>query len=278
MTMENSRADLTVELHADQSVEENAARYYEAAKKLKRKRAGLLEAIEETKKKIKSRENTLHYAAVREAAKPVKKIVSRNRQWFEKFKHFTTSQGQVCIAGSDAKQNELLVSKHLEKTDLFFHADVHGAAAVILKEGQSASEQSKKEAAQFAACFSSAWKARYSVADVFYAKPEQVSKYAQGEYVAKGGFMIYGKKQYFRSLPLKLLMVKSGEGEAAFPALYPECFDFESNPVTGSKVALAPGSVSKSDAAKKVVKKLGLENAYNAVDEVLRLLPGDCDL
>ncbi|EJW04606.1 hypothetical protein EDEG_01190 [Edhazardia aedis USNM 41457] len=41
----------------------------------------------------------------------------------------------LVIAGRSAQENDLLVKKHLSNDDLFFHADVAGAATVILKNG-----------------------------------------------------------------------------------------------------------------------------------------------
>ncbi len=264
---------MEVELDAEKTLEQNAAVYAELAKKLKKKREGVLKALEETRKKIRSLENKRKYEKEALQQKPVRVKVSKERQWFEKFHYFHSSEGLLCLAGRDAKQNELLVAKHLEKSDLFFHADVHGASAVVLKEGQSASDQSKKEAAQFAACFSSAWKAEFAVVDVFSAKPEQVSKYSHGEYVAKGGFMIYGKKEYFRGVPLKLYLCQKEGG------LFILSESVSHEKIAGiKKVLVVPGPISKSEAAKKLVKALAAEEIPNALEEIVRLLPGSVRL
>lgn len=264
---------MEIELDPSKTVEENAAAFYEQAKKLKRKREGLLAAIEDTKKKLASHANKLKYAAAERDKKVVRLAPARQRKWFEKFQHFTTSGGRLCLAGREAKQNELLVARHLEPSDLFFHADVHGAAAVVLKDGQAASEQEKREAAQFAACYSSAWKAEFAVCDVFAAKPEQVSKHSHGEFVPKGGFMISGKKEYFRGVPLRMW---AGVHEGAL-AVLPGDFDFSQHPLP-KKAALAPGNTSKSEAAKKLASSLGLEGIAGILDELVRTLPGSVRL
>ncbi len=246
---------------------ENARAYYDASKKAKAKLAGARAAIAETERKIAS-----HLNRKKHEKKPgIRVKAAREKQWFEKFHHFTTSGSNLVVAGRDAKSNDLLVARHLEPQDLFFHADVHGASAVILKQGQSASGQSKREAAQFAACYSSAWKAGQAVATVFCAKPEQVKKYSPGEYVPKGGFMIYGKKDYFRSVPLKLWLEKKENDLFVLP----ECFQFAD--LHGiQKVLVSPGQTAKSEAAKKLAHKLGLEK--DAFDALLQMLPGACSI
>ncbi|MBU1197577.1 DUF814 domain-containing protein [Candidatus Micrarchaeota archaeon] len=255
---------LEIILDASKSLEENAAKYYEQAKKLKKKREGLVKALEVTRKKIRSQENRLKYA---KSEKRVTIKVSRERMWFEKFHHFITSGGKRCLAGRDAKQNELLVAKHMDAQDLFFHADVHGASAVVLKEGQHASEEEKNEAAQFAACFSSAWKAQHAIADVFSANPQQVSKYSHGEFVAKGGFMIYGKKNFHRHVPLKIRLVRDDRRFVVFP-------ESHSVPASTKNVLLVPGSRSKHSASLTIAKKLDAEHIPGVQDEISRLLPG----
>jgi predicted ribosome quality control (RQC) complex YloA/Tae2 family protein len=257
--------EIALDLH--KSALENARAYFEASKKAKSKTAGAKAAIAETEKKIASHLNRKKF----EKKPEIRVKVAREKQWFEKFHHFTTSGGNLVVAGRDAKSNDLLAARHMEKDDLFLHADVHGASAVILKDGQTASEQTKKEAAQFAACYSSSWKAQHSLADVFCAKPEQVKKYSPGEYVAKGGFMIYGKKDYFRNLPLALWLVKKDGAVSVLP----ECFAFlEMHGI--QKILVSPGQTPKSEAAKKLAHKLGLEK--DSVDLLLQLLPGACSI
>ena len=84
-------------------------------------------------------------------------------------------------------------------------ADIIGAPFVIIKtEGREISEQTIKEAAEFAAAFSSAWKEMFSAVDVYWVHPDQVSKTPpSGEFLSKGSFMIYGKKNYLRKISLR---------------------------------------------------------------------------
>lgn len=58
---------------------------------------------------------------------------ARKVYWFEKFLWFVSSENYLVIAGRDRQQNELLVRRYLKKNDLYVHADLHGAASVIIK-------------------------------------------------------------------------------------------------------------------------------------------------
>ena len=64
----------------------------------------------------------------------------------------------MIIGGRDADQNESLVRKLLEPNDIFVHADIHGASAVIVKCVGKISEKALREASVIAASFSKAWK------------------------------------------------------------------------------------------------------------------------
>jgi Predicted RNA-binding protein homologous to eukaryotic snRNP len=110
----------------------------------------------------------------------------------------------LVVSGKNAKQNDELVSKHLKENDLFFHADIYGASTTILKNSNNANEQDIKEAAQWAACFSSAWKRKMSNIDVFYVNKNQVSKHMDGAYVGRGAFVINGKRNWLKNIRLGL--------------------------------------------------------------------------
>ena len=132
-----------------------------------------------------------------EAKKQARK--DKKREWYEKFHWFISSQGFLCIGGKDATSNEIVVKKHMDKEDLVLHTDMAGSPFFVIKNGQEASEKTIEEAAQATAVYSKAWKLGHTSADVFYVKPEQVSKEAQsGEYMQKGSFMIRGKTTYLR--------------------------------------------------------------------------------
>jgi hypothetical protein len=88
------------------------------------------------------------------------------------------------------------------------HADIHGAPAVVFfAEGSQPPERDLREAAVIAAAYSKAWKAGIGSIDVYWVWGSQVSKSAPaGEYLAKGAFMVYGKRNYIRAVELRLAL------------------------------------------------------------------------
>ena len=131
----------------------------------------------------------------------------RKQHWFEKFVWFITSDNYLVVAGRDAQQNEQLVKRYLRPGDAYLHADVHGAASVILRakrrrvtgrktEVLPLSDQALREAGSFTICRSSAWASRM-VTSAWWVDSYQVSKTAPtGEYLTVGSFMIRGKKNF----------------------------------------------------------------------------------
>ena len=89
---------MKVQIDASKTVTENAAIYYEKAKKAKKKIAGAEAAIEETKRKIANIKNK---PTIQQTEK--KKIVRREKEWYEKFRWFFSSEGFLIIGGKDAQ-------------------------------------------------------------------------------------------------------------------------------------------------------------------------------
>ena len=189
---------MELEIYLDKTVEQNAEVYFEKAKKAKKKQKGAEKALIESRKKLEKLEKEKE----QELAKIDKKAVEkkeRKKEWYEKFHWFISSEGFLCIGGRDATSNEIVIKKHAEENDLVLHTDMAGSPFFVIKDGQKAGEETIKEAAQATASYSKAWKLGLSVLDVFYVKPEQVTKKAKsGEFMPKGAFMIYGKTEYLR--------------------------------------------------------------------------------
>ncbi|EDO05790.1 Fibronectin-binding protein A N-terminus (FbpA) family protein [Babesia bovis T2Bo] len=170
------------------------------AEKLERTRAGHQFALKrvdrEKEKQVKSRGD-----------RNVSLVKVRKRMWFEKFHWFITSDGFLVLGGRDSTQNELLVKRYLTKGDLYFHADVHGAASCILKNPSGNAESFPNtidEAACFSLCLSSAWSQKM-VVPAWWVHHHQVSRSApSGEYLPHGSFMIRGKKNYVQPQRLEM--------------------------------------------------------------------------
>jgi len=79
-------------LFLDKTVEQNAAYYYEKAKKAKHKKEGALVALDATRKKIntllREKEKVLAQISVDEK----KQEQRRHKEWYEKFHWFVSSE------------------------------------------------------------------------------------------------------------------------------------------------------------------------------------------
>jgi len=258
---------MKISLDASKTAQQNAAEYYSKASKLRAKADGAKTALEETLRLIAREEKRELYKKPEDESAAKKKFrIRRDLEWFEKYRWFYTSSGLLVVAGRDASQNEHVFSRHAEKEDLYFHADVTGAPTTILKEGntEKATEQDKLEAAQFAVSYSSSWKNGFGSVDAYCVPVESVSRTAKaGEYVSKGGFIISGKREYFRGTALGLRIgLDEKERVAAVPAISLRTLK---NAVT----ILPAGTKEKGVAAKEVMARLGTDN----LDDLLLVIP-----
>jgi predicted ribosome quality control (RQC) complex YloA/Tae2 family protein len=205
--------------------------------------------------------------------KPTVRVVSREKkEWYQKFRWFFTSEGKLAIGGRDAQSNTILVKKHMTEADVAYHADLFGSPFFILKEGNSQTPAEVRQMGQATASFSSAWKTGLSAADAYWVEPDQVSGSApSGEYLARGSFVIRGKKNFVTKNPVELAVgmdargrIVSGPEEALMKH-------------SRAYLVLIPSREKSSDTAKKVLfelKKLyGADVGSNGLDDVMRALP-----
>jgi predicted ribosome quality control (RQC) complex YloA/Tae2 family protein len=191
---------------------EDAGRFYESGKRSQQKLEGAKAALEDTRKKLVDVEAKIKEAEALERVKPfeaVEELVQRKikrKEWFEKFRWFVSPDGFLVVAGKDAVSNEVLIKKHAEPDDIVFHADIAGAPFVVVKTGgKEPSEQVLREAGEFAAAFSRGWREGFASADVYWVKPDQLSKGGpSGEYVPRGAFVVSGKRNWLRGIPLRV--------------------------------------------------------------------------
>ncbi len=244
------------ELDIEKSVGENASVYYEKAKKMREKIAGVKKAIVEMQEKIR-----------REEKKAGKNKKKRARFWFEKYRWFISSEDILVIAGRDAKTNEEVVKKHLSDRDLYMHADIHGAPSVVIKsEGRKIGEKTLYEAAQFAVSMSNAWNAGFGNLSAYWVYPSQVSKMGEsGEYVTRGAWVVHGRRNYINKVPLKLAV-----GEIKYKNVkMVMCGPVDAvKSKTNRYIVIAPGDLKKEAFAKKIAKIFGED-----VDSLLKILP-----
>ena len=158
----------------------------------------LLSGLHQKAKRLKN----IDTEAIKAKTRTIKRIKVKNYdQWYSKFRYFTTSDNKLAVIGRDNNQNEALVEKHLEKQDLVGHADVFGSPFGVIKAGNGGiTRKDMEETASMIAAYSSAWRAGAANLDVYFVKPEQVTKTPpSGESLKKGAFYIEGKREYVKN-------------------------------------------------------------------------------
>jgi predicted ribosome quality control (RQC) complex YloA/Tae2 family protein len=212
LTVTVSVGGLKFGLNLHRTLFENASEFYERAKQTKQKMKGARSALEDSHEKLASVQAKIHDAEALEQGKPseaLEELAKRRikpKKWFEKFRWFVSSDGFLVVAGRDATTNEVLVRKHTSDGDVVFHADIIGAPFVVVKtEAKEPKEQCLREAGEFAAAFSRAWREGFGSIDVYWVKPEQLSKGGlSGESVGHGAFVVRGQRNWMRGLKLEL--------------------------------------------------------------------------
>ena len=143
---------LEIKLSLRKNVIENANVYYEKSKSAKEKYRGAEKALLKTKKQLENLESE-QIKIERIKLPKVRPSVGRHF-WFERFHWFITSTGNLVVAGRDAKSNDQVVKRYLKEKDRYCHADLSGAASVVVKYNSEAgtseiTEKTLTEACQF---------------------------------------------------------------------------------------------------------------------------------
>ncbi|MCL4450503.1 MAG: NFACT family protein [Candidatus Thermoplasmatota archaeon] len=222
---------MEIELRINETAGENADNYFAMSKRIKDKlaRVDMEPRREEEKVELKK----------------VKRV-------FTNYRWFITSDGNLVIGGRDAESNDSVVKKYLGEKDLYFHADIHGAPSVVMKVTKEPTEKGIEEAAQFSWCMSKAWNTRIGNGSVFYVTKSQVSKTPEsGEYLARGAWVIRGRKNYITHLNLELAVgfqkYENREYVVAAPI----------SAISGMKVIIVPGD--------------GKEEVVNEISDLLKV-------
>ena len=180
-----------LELEAALPAESNASWLFDAAKRLERKalRARELAAVPRPRK--------------RKVAKP-----TAPQEWFERYRWFIASSGEIAVAGRDATSNDRIVKRYLKAGDRYAHADIHGAPSVVVKHGtEPPSAAAMEEACRFSLACSRAWAAGVASGHAYWVESDQVSKTAPaGEFLPKGAFMVRGRRKWHRNLAVELAL------------------------------------------------------------------------
>jgi predicted ribosome quality control (RQC) complex YloA/Tae2 family protein len=256
--------DLHFGLNLRLSIFDNANEYYERGKRAKQKSVGTVVALEDSKRKLAKVERDLAEAEHIRSLKPAEMLEAmakrkvETKDWYEKFRYFTTSEGFLVVAGKDVVTNEILIKKYTRQEDVVFHAEITGSPFVVVKaEGRQITDQALKEAGEYAAAFCRAWRENVGSADVYWVNVDQLSKSGpSGESVPHGAFFVVGKRNWMRNTPLKTAIgVEINEGQACFIGGSIDAVRAKSK----SYVVIVPGDYQGKDLLKMVLKTLMLK-------------------
>ncbi|MCD6381670.1 MAG: NFACT family protein, partial [Candidatus Aenigmarchaeota archaeon] len=256
-----------IELYINKSIEGNAALYYEEAKKAKSKK--------ERTEKVPKEDIEKKIEEDVKKKKPKERKVKKRKRWYEKFRWFVSSDGFLIVLGKDAKTNEELIKKYAKPEDIVLHAEVKGGAFALVKaridgryKPREITPVAIKEAGQMAACYSKAWSLGLGSVQVYWVRPDQLTKAAPaGQYLEKGSFLVKGEKNYLKKLSLRLTIgVKDGKviaGPVEAVAKKTRYF-----------VTVQPGRTPSRELAKQIKQKL-LEKCMPEDKEWIRAIPED---
>ena len=283
-------------LRLDDTVHQNAQHFFTTATKQKAKTKGAVDALEETNIQLK---RALKKEVKAKESGRLSKLKRSKRLWFENHRWSMTSGGHLLVGGKDAKGNDAVVKKHLSGSDMYLHADIHGAPSCSLRASQGfvvdenrpshipediptfklvdklgdekITDEKLIQAATLALCWSRAWASGGGHGTVFAVKPAQVSKTAQtGEFVGKGAFIVRGQRQWFRDLDVKIgVGIVAINGVQLLMSGTPELI----LSICSRYAILTPGITKKDRLANRIYKNTGI-----STDEILAVLPGPCDI
>ncbi|AWR97329.1 DUF814 domain-containing protein [Acidianus sulfidivorans JP7] len=247
----------------------NASIFFEKAKEYTKKAQKAKETLEEFRKKLNSLTNKINQRNEASKLSLIKKY------WYEKYRWTITTNGFLVISGKDADQNESLVRKMLNDNDIFMHADIQGASTTIIKDPTNIQQQDLFDAAVLAASYSKAWKIGLGAVDVFWVYGNQVSKSPPtGEYLPKGSFMIYGKKNYIKNVPLQLALSIDFSEEGIRILVGSEN---SISTKTKKYIVISPGDELERTAeriSKILSESFEIDASKELKNEILALLPG----
>ena len=242
-----------VKIDVRKSVVENAEDYYAKYKKAKKKVQGAIEAMESIKLKMENAERE-EEEKMEEIRKKIEEMEKRVKEWYESF-NWRKFGDFLAVGGKNAKQNEILIEKYVGVNDIVFHADIHGSPFVVLKNGVGSNDRIRTFVAQFTLCYSKAWKEKIPV-DIYWVRPNQIKKAGMsGEYLPFGSFLITGKKNFVKGLPLEWAVGVDNYKVISGPKEYV-------SEITDNYVIIVPGPKSRDEIAKEVKEKLSQKDKF----------------
>src|SRR5919112_985323 len=228
--------------------------------------------------KLKQQKNKKQLSAVK---------VLTNKEWYEKYRWFFTSDNLLAIGGKDASSNSVIIRKHLTENDYVFHAEVHGSPFFVLQNANNSNtdiSQSILEVSQATVSFSRSWRDALSSSDAYWVFSSQLKMGAPtGQYLPKGSFVIDGKRSFVKNLEIKLAVGLSFIGDKSliivgpYHAVKKRSVCVRTVLPSGLDVVKASKKI-KADFVDYSIKNDFPENTVQylkslSIDEIVRILP-----
>ena len=209
-------------------------------------------SIEEAKVRLLSQIDKLR----NQTAKIHNKVIVKhqvNKEWYERYRWFITSDGFLAIGGRDSSSNSVVIRKHLTEYDIVFHAEIYGSPFFVIKNSAAAGEipMSLQQVAQATVSFSRAWKDGLFSGDAYWVKADQIRKGAPtGQFLPKGSFVIEGKRNYIKGVEIKLAVGVMQMSNNKFALVCGPIDAIKKRALIYS--VLLPGSIDPTNVAKKI--------------------------
>ncbi|MEM2021418.1 MAG: ribosome rescue protein RqcH [Zestosphaera sp.] len=249
--------------------------YFDLLKRLKKVESKL----EKTERSLGLLEERLREVDARVRERLGRTTLTRRFRWYHAYHWIITRGGFLSIGGRDADQNEKIVRRFLRGNDVFMHADVHGAPVFILFTNDvEPPESDLRDVAVLAASYSKAWKEALPSVDVFWVKGSQVSVAPPpGQFLPRGSFMVYGRKNYVRSVELRVSLGLRVVEDRYYELVVGPAELLRDTCVVA--ITLKPGSESPSKVATEFLELINKKSNYLVkdlmVDEVIKRIPGN---
>jgi predicted ribosome quality control (RQC) complex YloA/Tae2 family protein len=255
--------DLSFNLNLRKTLFESASEFYKRSKRTKQKMEGAQTALNDSLSRLQEAKAKVDEAHALEFVKPaealgmLEKRRVKRKEWFEKFRWFLSSDGFLVVAGKDAVTNEVLIKKYTDTGDIVFHADIVGAPFVVVKrEEREPGEECLREAGEFAAAFSRGWREGYASVDVYWVKPEQLSKGGpSGESVGRGAFAVRGERNWMRGVTLRIAVGVALNEETGVARIGGGPVEVVKAKTT-AHVVIVPGDLSGKELFRRVLRSL----------------------
>ena len=107
-----------------------ASRLFDEAKRLEEANSRLTQIMHD----LETQREALTEQTKSQEDRAVRKIVTdrRERQWFERYRWFVSSDDHLIVGGRDSTTNSIIINKYTKPNDIVFHADLHGSPFFIL--------------------------------------------------------------------------------------------------------------------------------------------------